>query len=317
VPGGDPLEGPDALQGLKAALDALLDGVDLPEGSMRANSQARDLFDAVDTLVAARAFESFPEKGEAFVMVEELLAKSSGDTKSVLMSASMRQNDQAFLDHGADGLNVFRADFSGHEASFPEHEIDFVPAGDGLIPKSTRSGEQLRIGLYADLQVFVPTAEKSPATLEANERRVDDFGLIGGLAEHYRAQAIRRAAWGSGSCLITDQRLIGILFDDDVTGRPDTEESVNMPLSSVTGEVSSAVAFTAERRQFTSRQVTAGASPLGKFFSNRVPTLNLHGSEFHAVLDVRRVVDHDGSVRKPRKDEVDTAILEFCSSSRI
>jgi hypothetical protein len=304
--------GGDNLDELTAALDALSDDVVLPDGDMRANQQARDLFNAVDTLVATRRFRSHRPKDEAFTLIEDLFSKASGDQRTILMSAVLRQNDQAFLDHGADGLNVFRVDFSGHGAGLPMYELDLVPAGSGLIPKSTRPGEQAQVALYAELQVFVPSTEESPAMLEANERPVDDFGLMGGLAEHYRARVIRRVVWGSGSCLITNQRLIAVLFDDAITNRPDTGETVNMPVSTVTGEVSSAVAFTAERSQFESRQVTAGASPIGKFFYNRVPTLNLHGSKFHVVLDVRRVVD-SGKIRKPGKGEVDAAVFEFCN----
>jgi hypothetical protein len=304
--------GVDTLDDLKSDLTALTDDLVLPTGDLRSNQQARDLFSAVDTLVAARRFRSQSAQDDAFALVSDLYSKASGARKTILMSALMRQNDQAFLDHGAAGLNVFRADFSGHAVSFPEHEFDLVLADSGLIPKTTRPGEHPKIALYAELQVFVPSTDESPAALEASERPLDDFGLIGGLAEHYRAGVIRRVAWGSGSCLITDQRLIAILFDDAITNRPDTTETANMPLSTVTGEVSSAVAFSAERRQFGSRQVTAGASPLGRFFYNRVPTLNLHGSNFHVVLAARRVVDPSGAIMKPGKDEVDTAIVEFC-----
>jgi hypothetical protein len=304
--------GVDTLDDLKSALTALTDDLVLPTGDLRSNQHAQDLFSTVDTLVAARRFRSQSTQDDAFTLVSDLYSKASGSRKTILMSALMRQNDQAFLDHSAAGLNVFRADFSGHAVSFPEHELDFVRAGSGLIPKTTRPGEYPQSTLYAEMQVFVPSTEESRAALEASERPLDDFGLIGALAEHYRAGVIRRVAWGSGSCLITDQRLIAILFDDAITNRPDTTETANMPLSTVTGEVSSAVAFSGERRQFTSRQVTAGASPLGRFFYNRVPTLNLHGSHFHVVLDVRRVVDPSGTIRKPGKDEVDTAIVEFC-----
>jgi hypothetical protein len=298
---------------LKASLDALSDDVALPEGDMRAHQQARNLFDAVDVLVAARGFRSYEPKDDAFVLVENLFSKASGDRKMILMSAVLRQNDQAFLGHGADGLNVFRADFSGHGASFPEAEFDLVVAGSGLVPRSTRPDEQPQIALNVALQVFVPSTEESLAALEAKERPLDDFGLIGALAEHYRARVIRRVAWGSGSCLITDQRLIGILFDDEVSDRPATKETVNMPLATVTGEVSSTVAFTADRSQFTSRQVTVGGSPLGRFLYNRVPTLNLHGSDFHVVLDVSRVVEPAGRIRKPGKGEVDAAVSRFCA----
>ncbi len=302
------------LEDLRAALDALDDDLVLPVGDLRQLPQAKRLFEVVDARIAARQYEYLPESDQAYGMVEEQHAQANGAAKTILMFCLLRRRDRIFLEDQTEDLTIFRADFAGLEPSYPEHELKLIRVGDGLVPQSTRTGEQHRLGILAELQAFVPSVEGSPATLEANERRVDDFGLIGGLAEHYRARVIRRVAWGSGSCLLTDQRLIGILFDDDVTGRPDTAESLNMPLSSVTGEVSSAVAFTAERNQFTSRQVSAGVSPLGKFFYNRVPTLNLHGSEFHAVIDVRRVVDPDGSIRKPRKDEVDSAVFEFCNS---
>ncbi len=301
----------DGLSRMETALDAVSAGVDLPPGDMRANPQAAELFDAVDQLVAERRFRGYPENDEAFVMVEEA-SKATENKDPLLLSALLRQNDHVFVGHLARGLSVFRLDFSGHGGNFGEREFELALVGDGLIPKSTRPDEVTLIGLYVETQVFVVNTDESQAVAESNERPLDDFDLIGSLADLYRMRSIRRVAWGSGSCLFTDQRMIGLLFDDEIDKRPDSTEGLSMPMSSVTGETSSAVAFEVERSQFEKREVSTGAGPVSKFFFNRIPILNLLGNDCHIAINSLRVVTSDGGIARPGKGEVDQAVLRFC-----
>lgn len=302
----------DALNDLKSALAGLSSDVTLPEGDMRSNPQASALFDAIDALMEKRQFESYPDKSEAFTLVEDRFSSATGDEHSILLAAVLRRNDQGFIDQKAKGLSVFRVDFSGRGCSIPERDFDLVLVGDGLIPRSTRADEGPVIALYVELQVFVSNEDGSPAVAEAKERSLDDFELAGSIAELYRARHVRRVAWGSGSCLLTDQRLIGLLFDDEIHNRPDTKEAVNMPLSAVTGEVSSAVVFEADRGQFKKREITAGSGAVSKFVLNRLPIVNLYGADCHIVLNVIRAVRPDGKIERPKKGEVDQAVLTFC-----
>lgn len=290
-------------------IKGVTDGVTLPNGNLRDDSRVDALFGAIDRLAIAREFR---DTDPAFAMVKAEASRANGDVKAVLDAALLRQDDHVFLDHGAPGLIVWRADFTGESLSFPGHDLSIVRAGDAIVPRTTKPGEEPRLTLLAEIQVFIACDPDSRGAIEASDRELDRFDLLPTLTDSYERRLARRVAWGSGALLVTDQRLVGILFSDEVEGRPQSQETLAMPISVVAPDVSSAVMFIANRGQFDRREVTAGRGLLGNFLYNRVPVVDMLGTEYHVNVNSTRVVDISGAVTRPAKGAVDAVLSDFC-----
>jgi hypothetical protein len=236
--------------------------------------------------------------------------------ETLLTCALLRVGDGAFLNHGAHSLNIRRVDFVGHRVQFDDDAVALVPVNDSVVPVGTRPGEQALLTVFATMQLLVVNDENAPATREADERRLDSFGLFGAVALLYEQGLERRAAWGTGACVLTNQRVIGLLFDDDVDGRPESAETRAMPAAAVADDSSTTVLFSVDRTQFDDREAMAGADRVSRYFHNRVPTVNLLGDNCDIVLDVFRVVDRDGRIVPPRKSVVDSVCAEFCPQKK-
>ena len=72
----------------------------------------------------------------------------------------------------------------------------------------------------------------------------------------YTLRTVRRAAWGTGICLLTDQRLVGLIFDNDVQSVGSSPERSAMPFALVEADGSGSVlVFTVERAAFDECQL--------------------------------------------------------------
>jgi hypothetical protein len=119
-----------------------------------------------------------------------------------------------------------------------------------------------------------------------------------------------RAAWGSGMATLTDQRLLGVIFDDEIQGRPRTAETAWMPPAFVASDVSSVIVFDIPRSSVSESEVLDNG-----FIGRRIPYANLHGENFGFSCQTIRILEA-GNLVKPRKDVLAGALRTAPLGSR-
>lgn len=111
-----------------------------------------------------------------------------------------------------------------------------------------------------------------------------------------------RAAWGSGMATLTDQRLVGVIFDDEIKGRPKTKETAWMPRAGIASDLSSVIAFDIPRSAVTESEVIDSG-----FIGRRIPYANLYAENFSFSCQTIRILDA-GYLVKPKKDVLGGAL---------
>jgi len=286
----------------------------LPEGDLHRVPEAKRLWDLVDRRVTARQFEYLSENDEAYDLVEKAQVEAPEPAKMVLTFALLRRRDRTFLGRRWGQLEIGRCDWNGPEGiDVPQLELILRRIGTSMIPVSLRQDEKPILGLQSEMEIYVPV-DDSKASTEALDRAPDFGELFGELRQEYARRHIRRIASGSGSCVLTNERILGVFFDDEMEGRPaQTLEAMSMPISAVTGEMSTAIVFTVERDQFEACEgIDPGGGVVSRFVQNRMPALNLLGEEVDIRLQPYRVVHADGRIRKPGKGQILESVEEFC-----
>lgn len=302
----------DQLDQLRGLIDAASCVAHLPEGNLRQLPEARELWDHIDARIAARQFEYLPESSEPYALVEEASKQAPEPGSTLLTWCLLRRRDRAFLENNFEALRIFRGDWHGLDAEFPEQEIALGRAGDSFIPLPTGEAERVRLAMLVELDLFVPMVDGEKASEEAKQREPDTFELWGELHAEVVAGVIRRVAIGSGCCVLTDRRLIGMIFDDEIAKRPKTSETWAMPISAATGETSTAILFSVDRANFErAEDLQGGGGIMGRYLQNRVPATTMIGSEVKLKLQPYRVI-RGGQVFKPAKGEITREIKSFC-----
>jgi hypothetical protein len=306
------------LEELNEAVQGVLGLTSVPPGDLHQVPETKRLWDLVDQRVAARQFEYLPENDEAYELVERAQEEAPEPARILLTFALLRRRDRTFLAQRWEQLAIGRFDWNGPEGiDVPQLELTLRRIGTTMIPASLRQGESPILGLLTEMEIYVPMDE-SRASAEARDRNPDFGELFGELRDDYGSRHIRRIASGSGSCLLTDRRILGVFFDDEMDGRPaETLEAMSMPIAAVTGEASTAIVFTAARDQFEECEgIDPGSGTISRFVQNRMPALNLLGAEVDIRLQPIRVVQPDGRIKRPGKSEIFEAVAAFCGEGR-
>ena len=159
--------------------------------------------------------------------------------------------------------------------------------------------------------VFQFVVQGAEETLEGLERQLnelsttrqrEEFGLRGEMLVTFALGLGMRAASGSGMVTLTDQRLLGVIFDDEIQGRPRTTETAWMPSAFVATDVSSVIAFEIPRASISESEVLDSG-----FIERRLPYANLNGESYGFSCDTVRILDA-GHLVKPKKDVLASAL---------
>ena len=288
---------------LLKAISQLASVEELPDGRVDQLPEAKAVLGAADELARLSELEATLDS------IDAAAAGLSPAAQLVVTFAKLRADDRLILGHGDEALRLRRIDFKGTEAAIPELEARLRPSGDGSMwLVGERPGERQSVVFAGEFQLIVggeaETVQGLERQLEAlnTTRGREDYGLSGQLLVTYAVGVGLRAMWGSGLATITDQRLLGVVFDDDMQGRPRTPETAWMPPASVASDASSVIAFEIPRAAIEEVEVIDGG-----FIGRRIPYANLHGENFGVSCQTVRVVDGERLV-KPKKDVLSRAL---------
>jgi hypothetical protein len=301
-------------RGHTARRERLLDSVkrvasisELPVGRIDALAEVREVLEAADELARLSELE------RVFDALDGELEQSSEAGRCLAAVAKVRADDRLILGHGDENLGLLRVDFTGKEAGVPELEAALRPTADGsLWVESTREGEQVQLAFAGEFQ-FIVGGEKE--VLEGLERQLtelsttrqrEEFGLHGEILMTFALGVGMRAAWGSGMATLTDQRLVGVIFDDEIQGRPQTKETAWMPSAGIASDVSSVIAFDIPRASVAESEVIEGGAISG-IIGRRIPYANLYGDNFGFSCQTVRILDA-GYLVRPKKDVLGSAL---------
>ena len=231
--------------------------------------------------------------------------------KMPLNSAYLQKQDREFRHHDVAALDIRRVEFTGGFADVRDLELVCTATAAGsFVPKVTRPGEQPILSIACAIQLFVGNTLEGAAAAELDARDVDASHLGGSLEMLYMLRTVRRAAWGTGICLLTDQRLVGLIFDRDVQGVGSSPERSAMPFALIDADRSGSVlVFTVERAAFDDYQCSTG------FLQNRVPAVQVFADECALALDTYRVLDAGDRLVRPGKDVIERAVRQFVPSA--
>ena len=283
---------------------------ELPAGRVDQLTTVREVLDAADDLARLSELQA---------LCDTIDAESDGfpeAAKYIGLIAKLRQDDRLILGHVDEDLRLLRIDFNGTEAEIPElHCVLRSTSGGSLMMESTVAGERATLAFAGEFQFIVGGATE--ATLRGLERHLlalktsrgrELFGLKGQQLLKYGLGFGFRAAWGSGTATLTDQRMLGVIFDDDMQGRPRSTEDAWMPLALVAADISSIIAFDIPRAAITELEVL-DKGLLGR----RIPYANLSGGAFTLACQTFRLFDSERLV-KPRRDVLTGALRAFAST---
>jgi hypothetical protein len=231
---------PDFAPGRVQRRERLLEAVrkiahvaELPDGRIDALPEVKRVLEAANDLARLSELEG------ALDPLDDEVERFSEAGKSIVAVTKMRADDRLILGHGDEGLRLLRVDFRGKEADVPELEAALRPTADeSMWMQSTRGGEQESLAFAGEFQFIVGGSEETLEGLKrqltelSTTRQREEFGLQGEILITFALGVGMRAAWGSGMATLTDQRLLGVIFDDEIQGRPRTKETAWMPPAS-------------------------------------------------------------------------------------
>jgi hypothetical protein len=176
---------------------------------------------------------------------------------------------------------------------------------------STREDEGTSVSFAGEFQFIVGGAADTIEGLErqlqdlATSRHPDEYGLQGTLLVSYPLGVGFRAVWGSGTATLTDHRMIGVIFDDAVQGRPRSTEDAWMPYAGIASDVSSVIVFDIPGAAVKESEVIDNGL-IGK----RIPYTNLHGHNFSFSCQTVRIFE-SGHLVRPKKGILGGALRAF------
>lgn len=269
-----------------------------------------------ETLLAE--FEECLAQGFQEEAREVLLAESwSDEIYDLFHLIYLRHNDRRLENSKQiQGLKVCRVDIATTRARFEAgavrmHDIgtSFNVTENGtpyLVPSD--AAERVVATVVGDLQLFIPASDADKLEFDCAKKDV-----IGDVRESLEAGKLKRIMWGAGSCAFTEERLLGLVFDDPSDAKPPLPDELRtMPRAKFTGQdlapiVGSLLSFTADRHLFTRSE-----KPDVPFFGRRLAFCQLVGdmpiaASFHAY----RVVDSRNKLARPGRDVVARIVDDF------
>lgn len=280
-----------AVQQFEAALDAVL-----------ARPAEVDSPTAITLYDAAHAARMAGQSDFVDTRLEAARAAGAGGDIRVLNLAYLLENDAAFCEQTSSQLRIHRRHFTNSHLSVPQLELECFATSEGaFLPRVIRPGEVARLSIAAEIQLFVNADLTGHSGAECASE--DSSHLQGHLAAEYSLRLISRLVWGVGVILITDQRVLGLVFDDEVPGIRSSDERDRMPIAYVDGDGSgSVIVFEASRSAFTETQVATG------FMAGKLPPGNIIGEEVSLSFVPHAVVDAAHRLVKPAKGAIVEAV---------
>jgi hypothetical protein len=248
------------------------------------------------------------EQPAALDMIREAQRSAAADStlQRLLAHAYLTAQDAEFRSQQTDTLSIERVISLGSvDYSSPTLAIRIRPSPDeSIIVSPTDPDETAQFSLLGIVQVFVPNELPEEEATRPDSRGFDDYGLSGAVQAQYRMRLIRRAAWGVASLTLTNRRIIGVIYDDNIPGAAETTERAFRPMAMVADGDISVIAFACDRTSFEDHAIATG---LGQ---SRTPTVHLDGEAAMVVLPLR-TFGPGGMVTKLGKDQVANAIQTF------
>lgn len=245
-----------------------------------------------------------------------------------LAFATSREEDCEFRTQNVEGLEVHRIDLKGSRVMIEDLDIELLATDAGtLVPRPMGADETPMVTMVAaDLQLFGPNDGPEEEAERVHARGFDSTGLWDPeLVLAYEFRILRRLLWGMGHCVLTDHRVLGLIYQPDET--PDwsrmSPERAAMPTSLVLLEeddvpVGTVLIFSINRL-LASEDGADPAPPSAKLrmpllIGRNIPDVAIDWGAVELVVDVRGVVDEHGKMRKPRKGEIAAAAKAFAPS---
>lgn len=254
---------------------------------------------------ATEAFASDALAPAAANLLLDAMDGASEDAEEALMVAFMARNDREFMTHTVSGLAIGRLAFAELPAN--AEELDFLcrATDDGaIIPQPRDADEQVEITIACKLQVLVANALPEEDATRLHQRGFDFSCLDGSLNLAYGLRAMRRVAWGIATLVLTDRRVIAVIYEDRVPGVGSSPERLAMPLARVASYGSSVIVLACDRAVFEDCETSTG------FLQSRMPYVNMTG-DCGLAFDAMRVLNDQDRLVRPHKDQVAAAVRAF------
>lgn len=214
-----------------------------------------DLFYAAEVARAVEGDDAVETEIE--VAVKELKGKPA-IVKVLAASSSFSWWDSIFQNYVPENLRVRRLPVEDMgEFHSKELEIAAPKSSTGaMIPYSTALDERTILTFGAVIQLFVNNEQPEKEKLILHTRGFEEGGLTGQLLMDYQLRLIRRVLWGAASCILTDRRLVGVVFENEVPGvNQNSLEFKSMPGAFVAEGGGTVLAFDVPRANFTDFKV--------------------------------------------------------------
>jgi hypothetical protein len=279
---------------------------ELPPGRLDQLAPVREVIDAANDLARVSELESLLDT------IDSEKAGFPDTANTVGMLAKLRVDDRLVIGHGDDDLTLLRVDFVDTEVDIPEIAAALrATAAGSMKMHSAREDEGTSVSFAGEFQFIVGGAADTIEGLErqlqdlATSRHPDEYGLQGTLLVSYPLGVGFRAVWGSGTATLTDHRMIGVIFDDAVQGRPRSTEDAWMPYAGIASDVSSVIVFDIPGAAVKESEVIDNGL-IGK----RIPYTNLHGHNFSFSCQTVRIFE-SGHLVRPKKGILGGALRAF------
>lgn len=263
-----------------------------------------------ELMLAAESAAAAGNREEARGLLLDLPTGEGEVPMALRLFAVMRLNDREFADYNCDGLDFERLEFVALPTLSCRLQIGLEATSDGgLRPTSSRSHERVFANVSCEIQILGFNDDSHAARV--HERAFDDDGLEVSdvVLFMYYQRLRRRLLWGFAQCVLTDQRLFGVIFQRDNNRRQPSDERIAMPdamiLPAEGRPVGSVVMFSLERQLFDERIVRT--LPI----SRRLPTVVLSGDEVDVVMYTMGAENTVGQVGRPAKGHIATAVDQF------
>lgn len=285
------------LSGFDATLAAVLSTPSLTLDS----PQAMGLYAAAQTARRTGHIDLIDER------IESARKDATDAILEVLALADLLENDRAFVEQSSSHVRVRRVVFNSLPVTVPELEMECfaTPAGAVLV-RTVRPGEREVGSIAAEIQLFV---NRDLVGNDSGEGvPLDPSNLIGHLKFEYLQRLVTRILWGSGILLITDQRIIGLVFSRDVPQSRDSPERGRMPWADVLSSGGAVVVFDIDRSMLTSTETATG------FMTGKLPPGSLYGEEVSIGFDSFAITDSGNKLVKPAKGLIAGIVREIAPS---
>lgn len=285
-------------------LDDLSDAIEAVREAPAAVPTPPELVERLRSAARAARQAGYPD--EANERLHGAFEGASDPAGLTLLMAMLARNDGEFESHTIPELTIRRVEFTGYPVPVDELGIELVETTAGsLVPRVTTADQTPLITVATEIQLFVLNELPEDEAARLHQRGFDYSHLKGELlTAQYGFRTLRRIAWGVGICLVTDSRLIGLIFDNDVGIR--SPEHAAMPLAAIGTKRSSVLVFICQREVFDELELI-NPGPLLK----RIPYVNLGGNCSVALETMRVYNPQSDLLERPGKHVIANVFEEF------